>query len=309
MSSTIVSRILYTLALSVGSAAAADTFTPFDYPSATTTQPFGLNADGAVVGSFVDSAGATHGFLLREGHFTSIDYPGAVYTSALGINSQGDIVGCHIEDATRIPGTIGCHGYLLHQGTFTSIDVPGKFGAIAAHINDAGQIVGCAHDDDGPGGTMMNDMHGFMYSNGNYSQLSAMATMNYSVTPDGGVTLGVVTMNGTHGYLASGDAIVPFDFPFATLTNPFDIGPAGDVIVGAYIDAAKGTHGFLMRMGDSTGTLGVTGPFEFFTIDYPGSTRTVARGINPQGDIVGYYNDAAGKTHGFFMSAGRHRQD
>ena len=154
MSSTMVSRILYTLALSVGSATAADTFTSFDYPSATSTQPFGVNADGAVVGVYVDSAG-THGFLLREGRFTSIEYPGAVYTSALGINSQGDIVGCHIEDPTRIPGTIGCHGYVLRQGVFTSIDVPGKYGAIAAHINDAGQIVGCAHDDDGPGGTMI----------------------------------------------------------------------------------------------------------------------------------------------------------
>ena len=120
----------------------------------------------------------------------------------------------------------------------------------------------------------------------------------------------VVTMNGgTHGYLAGGDNVVPFDFPFSTLTNAFDISPSGDVIVGGYIDATKAVHGFLMRMGDATGTVGVTGPFEFATIDYPGSTRSVARGINARGDIVGYYNDAAGKTHGFFMSPGRGRRD
>ena len=286
-------------------------FTSFDYPSAASTIAWGINTDGAVVGAYTDSAGSTHGFLVREGKFTTIDYPGAVYTTAQGINSQGDIVGCHIEDATRIPNSIGCHGYLLHQGTFTSVDVTGKYGEIAARINDAGLIVGCAHDDTGPGGAMSDGMHGFMYSNGASSQLSTNMTMNYSVTADGGVTTGIVSMDGgTHGYLASGDTVVPFDFPFAATTNPFDMTPSGDTIVGAYIDAAKGTHGFLMRLGDSTGTFGgLTGPFEFVTIDYPGAARTIVRGINPQSDMVGNYVDAAGKTHGFFLSPGRHRRE
>ena len=134
--------------------------------------------------------------------------------------------------------------------------------------------------------------------------------MNYGLTPDGSVTVGIVTMNGVGlGYLASGDSVVPFDFPFSTLTNPTAINPSGDRIVGGYIDAAKAVHGFVPRLGDATGTLGITGPFEFLTLDYPGSTRTAARGINARGDTVGYYNDAAGKTHGCFMSPGRRRRD
>jgi uncharacterized membrane protein len=311
MSRNIVFTGLCTLGLSVGTALAADTFNSFDYPNATSTTAIGINADGAVVGKYLDNAGAQHGFLLREGQFTSIDYPGAVFTVANGINSQGDIVGCHIEDATRIPNSIGCHGYLLHQGTFNSIDYPGKYGAIAARINDAGQIVGCNHDDTGPGGAMSDGMHGFMYSNGTYTQLSTNMTMNWSLTADGSVTTGIVTMNGaTHGYLAIGDTLVVFDFPFATLTNPMDMTPSGDVIVGGYIDAAKATHGFLMRLADSSGTFGgLTGPVTFITIDYPGATRTVVRGINPQGDMVGNYVDAAGKSHGFFLSRRPHHED
>src|SRR5262249_595121 len=223
------------------------TFISFDFPGAVSTTASGVNADDAVVGYYVDSAGKTHGFLLSGGNFTSVDYPGAVYTDARGINSQGHIVGCHMEDASRIPGSIGCHGYLLSQGVFTPVDYPGKFGAVPARINNAGQIVGCNHDDDGPGGTMMDNMHGFMLSSGNFSQLSTQATMNYSLTADGNVTTGNVTINGaTHGYLASNDTILPFDFPFSTVTNSYDISPSGDEVVGAYRDAAETIHGFLL---------------------------------------------------------------
>jgi len=306
MSRNTAFSVLCSLALLSGAAAAEDRFITFDYPGATSTTSWGVNAEGVVVGSYVDSSGSTHGFLLREGKFTSVDYPGAVYTSAQGINTQGDIVGCHIEDATRIPNSIGCHGFLLHQGAFISVDAPGKYGTMAVRINDAGQIVGCVHDDTGPGGTMSNDgLHAVRYSNGAFTQLSMGMTMDYSLTADGSVTTGIVMMDGvTHGYLSRGDTVVPFDFPFAALTNPFDMTPSGDTIVGGYIDRANATHGFLLRLGDSSGAFGgLTGPFEFITIDYPGATRTVARGINPRGDVVGNYVDAAGKTHGFFLSA------
>lgn len=314
MSRNTACKILSAIALSFGTAGAADRFISFDPPGGTSTTASGVNAGGAVVGWYSDTAGRTHGFLLQDGKFTTIDYPGAVYTDARGINSQGDIVGCHIEDATRIAGTIGCHGYLLRQGVFTPVDVPGKYGAIPQRINDAGQVVGCAHDDDGPGGTMMDDMFGFMFSDGNFSQLSTKATMNYSLMPDGGVTTGNVTINGvTHGYLADKDTVAPFDFPFSTVTNSYDMSPSGDEIVGAYRDSVKVVHGFLLRLGDSMSTFGLnpqfgtTGRFDFVTIDYPGATSTQTFGINARGDVVGTYLDVAGKRHGFFLSRGRNR--
>jgi uncharacterized membrane protein len=300
----------------VGTAAeAADTFISFDVPGATSTSAFRINNNGAVVGNYVDSAGMTHGYLLKDGAFTTIDYPDAVFTSASGINSQGDIVGCHIDDLTRMANAIGCHGYLLHQGVFTPIDYPGKYGAILQGINDAGQIVGSNHDDDGPGGVMTDDMHGFLLSNGSFTQLTTGHTQNNALTADGGATLGQVTANGvTHGYLASNDTLVPFDFPFSITTVPLDMSPSGEDVVGWYRDGAKTMHGFLLRPGYSFGTfgvnpqLGMTGPFEFVTIDYPGATATQAVGVNPRGDVVGLYIDAARKTHAFLLVRG-HRPD
>ena len=70
----------------------------------------------------------------------------------------------------------------------------------------------------------------------------------------------------------------------ALSTTAFGINPAGD-IVGTYIDKT-GQHGFLYRNG------------QFTTIDVPASLvggspgsslPTMARGINPQGDIVGSF--------------------
>jgi hypothetical protein len=49
------------------------------------------------------------------------------------------------------------------------------------------------------------------------------------------------------------------------------------------------THGFLLSGG------------EFTSIDFPGASGTVASGINPRGDIVGFYV-SAGVGHGFLLS-------
>src|SRR6266567_4952490 len=43
----------------------------------------------------------------------------------------------------------------------------------------------------------------------------------------------------------------------------------------------------------------------FTTIDFPGAVLTDAEGINPGGEIVGWYVDSAGKQHGFLLSGGQ----
>jgi probable HAF family extracellular repeat protein len=177
---------------------------------------------------------------------------------------------------------------------------------IPQRINDNGQIVGCYHDTD-----TMGTMHGFLFSGGNYSDLSTPASMSNGVMPDGGVFAGLYTdmMTGVgRGYLASTGAFAPFDFPFSTLTWAWDMNPSGE-IVGQYTDTTKKGHGFLL--GDSVATFGANpqggmgGTFSFVSIDFPGATTTNAYGINSHGDIVGNYLDAAGKTHGYFLSRAR----
>src|SRR5579859_5505983 len=150
-----ISTIIFAIAFSFATVASAQTWVSFDVPASTTTWAGGINADGAVVGRYVDSAGTTHGFLLKDGEVTTIDYPGAVFTAAWGINSQGDIVGAHYEDPTKITNSVGSHGFLLRGGIYTALEYSAKFGLIPVHINDPRQIVGCNHDDGPSMGPLM----------------------------------------------------------------------------------------------------------------------------------------------------------
>lgn len=302
--------ILFAAALScaTGMAQRAPQFISFDPPGSTATNADGINNNGDVVGWYMDSSGVQHGYVLRAGNYTTIDYPGASATIARAINDQGDIVGTHVGDPKMPGGDV--HGFLLQQGNFTPLDYPGHLNTITQRINNAGQVVGCYHDTDN-----MGTMHGFIFSGGNFTSLSTPASMTNGLHSDGSLMAGLYTdmMTGVgRSYLASGDTIAPFDFPFSASTQIWDMNDSGE-IAGLYTDAAKKTHGFLLRLGDAFSTFGiapqagVSPAFEFVSIDYPGATLTQAVGINSHGDIVGGYKDAAGKMHGFFLSFGRHR--
>src|SRR5947207_3177143 len=121
--------IISTLALAVVPARADERsfmYSSIDFPGATFTQAFGINAGGEVAGVYRDATGKQHAFLWSGETFTSIDFPGAAATDARGISPGGDIVGTYRQAGE--PG-INFHGYLLtRQGEFFHVDFPG-------HIN------------------------------------------------------------------------------------------------------------------------------------------------------------------------------
>ena len=55
--------------------------------------PFGINAQGEVVGQYRNADGVNHGFLFTVRGFEIIDVPG-IFTLR-GINPRGDIVGSY----------------------------------------------------------------------------------------------------------------------------------------------------------------------------------------------------------------------
>lgn len=59
-----------------------------------------------------------------------------------------------------------------------------------------------------------------------------------------------------------------------------------------------------IRLGPGTGNNAVNHGFtwqngNFTTVDYPNASATTVNGVNDEGDIVGFYTDAAGNTDGF----------
>jgi len=75
---------------------------PFDYPGATLTQAWDVNAQGDVVGVYRDTSGRIHGYLRSDGgEFASINFPGATLTRAFGMNTNGDIVGTYVAGGVQ----------------------------------------------------------------------------------------------------------------------------------------------------------------------------------------------------------------
>src|SRR5260370_24905737 len=77
-------------------------FTALDFPGATSTQAWGINLSGDIIGFYVSADKATHGFLKSRGEFSSIAFPGASYTDATGISPRGAIIGDYAATLTAI---------------------------------------------------------------------------------------------------------------------------------------------------------------------------------------------------------------
>ena len=104
-----------------------------------------------LVGLWTDTAGNTHGYLLRpsDGEFTPFDYPNSIHTEAWGINASHEAVGLYLDQSSNY------HGFVLSRGHFSSIDYPGAAGTLAFGINPQGDAVGMFFDSAG-------NTHGFV---------------------------------------------------------------------------------------------------------------------------------------------------
>jgi uncharacterized membrane protein len=257
-------------------------FDSIKVPGATSTTAWGINARGAIVGTYVDGSGRSHGFLLRRDEYTTIDKPDAAYTEARGIGPNGDIVGMY-----RLPDepAVNAHGYRRSpNGKIVLEDFPGHTNTIAQRILPDGTILGCRHDYD-----QMVTMRGIVMSKQGDDELDAFSSMNNGATPDRRRIVGWyinmdVTPNRQEGYVVDDGVFTPLLVPGSNLTAAWDVNPAGD-IVGAYRDAS-GVHGYVLTTDG------------YVPLNFPGATATRAFGINARGDIVGAYV-AGGRTIGF----------
>ena len=189
---------------------------------------------------------------------------------------------------------------LAEEQRFTTIDFPCASDTGAFGINSRGDIVG---DYD-------RDQHGFLLSKGHFTTIDfpgASATAGRGINREGDI-VGLYCLEGTiptlcnrtglHGFLVSQGTFTTVDVPGASSTAAFAINSDGD-IVGDYSTTTgpcaavpgAGCHGFLLSKGT------------FTTIDVPCALGTMARGISPEGNIVGFYLNATG-FHGFLFSNG-----
>lgn len=246
---------------------------------------FGINAQGDVVGTFVDQSFVQHGFLLRKGEFTVIDFPEAQGTIARGIGPSGEIVGSY-----WLPGDnplLAARGFLrTKKGEFLNVRYgdpdPKHQWEIAQRILPDGTILGCRHDHD-----QMVSMRGITIGKDGASEIDAFGSMNNGATPDLNLIVGFwfnMMDNQQQSYMIENGVFTSFMVPGSNLTNAWDVNPDG-AIVGVY-RVGTTTRGFLRTAdGDNDDPDEVN----YITIHYPASAVTRAFGINAGGDIVGNY--------------------
>jgi probable HAF family extracellular repeat protein len=285
------------VALLLGGAVRADyIYTTLDVsgpgvdPIAGTTQAFGINNPGQIVGIYIqrngNAADTQNGFLFSGGAYNSVaPAPYPLRNWATGINNAGVIVGYNQTAGAEA-------GFSLNQGTYTTLMVPNALTTQAFGINASGQIVGSYNS------TSLATTNGFLLSSGTYTTLTApgsQSTTAAGINASGQIVGSYTDASGNnHGFLLRGGNYSTIDFPGAFSTEALGINGLGQ-IVGDYQMIVRGTP------GDHFGFLLSNGVYT--TIDVPGSRATVAEGINDAGDIVGYYTNFTDATiHGFLAT-------
>lgn len=210
-------------------------------------------------------------------------------SEANGINRTRQIVGSSVNT----PDTIAYNtsGFSRSSGgSYTAVNVPAAAMTTASGVNNSGQISGYYTDTSG-------GVHGFVQTAGIPVSFDVTGAASGGATYAVGINTAATTvgyyfdsLGNAHGFSrTSGGSDTTLDVTglgTVTSTQAFGINDGG-IIVGSFSDGTL-THGFVKVAGVYTlldDPLGVNGSF--------------ATGLNNAGDVVGYYIDVDGITHGF----------
>jgi uncharacterized membrane protein len=227
--------------------------------------------------------------------------PLAAIVAVLGLAMLA--VGAMSASADPPPAAAGStiHGFLAKDGVFATIDHPraatipsaadGVTGTDTLGINDLGQILGVYE------GRNRVVRHFVRDRKGRYTIIddppgSSADGLSYEAVDINNHGEIVGFYNDDQGATTTGflrtkkGRFVDIVVPGSVVTGPLKINDRRQV-VGVYLDAGGGLHGFLWGDGD------------FETIDVPGAAATAVLGINDREQMVGSYIDADGAYHGF----------
>jgi len=218
--------------------------------------------------------------------FETIDVPGAVATSPQGINANGDISGTYAAGGRS-------HGFIRQQGVMTLIDYPTADNTDVRGIGPDGTVVGTYWNV----GEEPAAVHGYRRTpDGTFHRVhyeSHLYEIPQRILPDGTI-LGCRhdhdMMGSMRGIMIRGDETSETTDIFASMNN--GASPNGRLIVGLYtnmmVTPNRGEAYVIdLSRGDTT----------MFVV--PGSVATSAWDVNPRGDIVGVFRDAALVFHGY----------
>lgn len=242
--------------------------------------------------------------LLCESAARAVDYVQLDPTGSSGDANypvSGGYTAFGINDAGLVVGNNNFTGILWSGGSMFSIPVVGaRYSSANGIANSAGgnTIVGTYLDNN-------YGSHGFTLSGWSPAGSTITGTLTFLDFPSATGTglngindsLMIVGNSGGSGFVLNGSNYTPFHIAGSYYSDAYDINNA-NVIVGTYQDNT-GFHGYVASLSDISGDQIST----FTTIDapIPGTLATHLTGINDTGDLTGWYQDASGREHGFFI--------
>ena len=255
--------------------------------------------------------------------FETIEVPGVDFLEVTASNDFGDYAG-----NTRSPDGEKRIGFTLIDGVFTTYDFPGSLNTFFYAFDNAGKAAGHYKGTD-------NLYHGVIMEDGELRQYDfpgAVETFIYGLSDETGALSGNIVDAAGVTRAFSGDLAITF--PGAVTTYGDFVNAAG-AVVGSYVDADGMPHGFIRHPDGSFTTIDVPempnleflfvntitdfGVIGFrakavndilrsyillpdgilYEVRLPGSVNTVVRNVNQDGSIIGYYDAADGRRHGF----------
>jgi hypothetical protein len=209
------------------------------------------------------------------------------FNQLLSINDGGTIAGYYNN---ALPSGKGNKGYTIapsySQKDFTYEDYPKSTQTQVIGINNLGTTVGFYTDTSGA-------VHGFVDSKGTFTAYNyprASGTTINSIN-DAGIAAGFYTDSSGENFGFTLNVrhnrwfgVKP---PHATNVTASAINASGDV--DGFYGPASSSVSFLRKAK------------KFYTLTYPGSTNTMALGINADDAIVGTYTNSSG-VHGFLLT-------
>ena len=313
-----------------------DAMRPLEFPGAVGTEGYNVNQDGSVVGYYNTADGRRHGFIARPVRgdspvvapasttytYESINVPGVNYLEVTASSDFEDYAG-----NTRSPDGEKTVAFTLIDGVFTTYDFPGAQETRFYALGNNGQAAGHYKDSDG-------NYHGVILENGEMRQYDfpdAVQTFLYGYSDATGALTGdfIDAAGVQRGF--SGDLII--DIPGATATHTDFVNAEGS-IVGSYVDAEGTYHAYVRLRNGSFATIdlptkGLTleyffvhgisdarsivaraksvgdvprtyaGQYVLHELQFPGAVNTQGYNINQDGSVIGHYESADGRTHGF----------
>ena len=225
-----------------------------------TTDVYGLNDRGDVVGSSYTAAGERHAFVWRNGVMTDLQRPGE-FGTAYAINNNGDIA-----------GRVGAYAAVWTNGERVEIESPSPTWAL--FINDRGDVVG------GPLGGFTG---WFRWRDGVSTDLGNFIA---SAVNERGDIAGTHCVRDHACVWRDGVATDLGILPGDNRSIARAINVSGQVVGGSFVFPGPGPFHPVLWQNGTIADLGTLG-----------GTFGIAVAINDRGQIAGYSTTADGETH------------